>query len=292
MTQNRLSSKSLHPSISLGKSISQHIVKTVAIIAALFNCAVLYSDTGDGMVTIPGGSYSPLYRSSIETEPVQVEAFLIDARPVTNGEFLEFVTANPSWRRSQIKPIFADESYLYHWTGDLDLGPNAETIKDLPAINVSWFASRAYARWKGKRLPTVSEWELVGLASEANVDGRKEEGYYARILEWYGRPNKTIEQWKPETFRNIYGVYGMHGLVWEWVDDFNTALVTGESRGDSELERKLFCGSGSINSSNFRDYAAFMRFGFRSSLSADYAIPNLGFRCAKDIEATNTINDS
>ncbi|MBT3480577.1 MAG: formylglycine-generating enzyme family protein, partial [Opitutales bacterium] len=144
--------------------------------------------------------------------------------------------------------------------------------------------SRAYARWKGKRLPTVAEWEFVGLASETNADGRKEEGYYARILEWYGRPNKPIEQWKPEMFRNIYGVYGMHGLVWEWVDDFNTALVTGESRGDSELERKLFCGSGSINSSNFRDYAAFMRFGFRSSLSAEYAIPNLGFRCAKDIE--------
>lgn len=241
------------------------------------------SETTDCMVLIPGGEYSPLYKSSVENKPVQVDSFLIDTHPVTNGDFLEFVTTNPKWQRSQIKPIFADESYLRHWKGDLDLGPLEETIKDFPVTNVSWFAARAYAQWKGKRLPTVSEWERVGLASETNPDGREEEGYYNRILEWYGRPNLPIEQWKPETFRNFYGVYGIHGLVWEWVDDFNTALVTGESRGDSELERSLFCGSGSVNSSNFRDYAAFMRFGFRSSLSAAYAIPNLGFRCAKDV---------
>ncbi len=218
----------------------------------------------------------------MEAKPIQVSSFFIDIHPVTNGEFFEFVSANPNWRRSQIKPIFADESYLRHWSGDLDLGPYKNTIWDLPVTNVSWFAARAYAKWNGKRLPTVSEWELVGLASENRADGREEAGYYNRILEWYGRPNLPIEQWKPETFRNFYGVYGMHGLVWEWVDDFNTSLVTGESRGDSELERSLFCGSGSVNSSNFRDYAAFMRFGFRSSLSAAYAIPNLGFRCAKD----------
>lgn len=243
-----------------------------------------YSNTSDSMVYIPGGTYSPLYKSSVESQSIQVRSFLIDTHPVTNGEFLDFVRANPSWQRSRIKPIFADESYLRHWGGDLDLGPHADAIRSLPVTNVSWFAARAYAKWMGKRLPTVSEWELVGLASETRADGREETGYYNRILEWYGRPNLPIEKWSPQTFRNFYGVYGMHGLVWEWVDDFNTALVTGESRGDSELERSLFCGSGSVNSSNFRDYAAFMRFGFRSSLSAAYAIPNLGFRCAKDAE--------
>lgn len=266
------------------RSSNRCILSAIAALVIGLACCSSYSNSENNMSLIPDGSYSPLYRSSIETEPIEVNAFWIDTHPVTNGEFLEFVTANPIWRRSQIKPIFADESYLRHWSGDLDLGPHGETINDLPVINVSWFAARAYARWRGKRLPTVSEWELVGLASESKADGREEEGYYSRILEWYGRPNLPFHKWKPETFRNFYGVYGMHGLVWEWVDDFNTALVTGESRGDSELERNLFCGSGSVNSSNFRDYAAFMRFGFRSSLSADYAIPNLGFRCTKDVD--------
>ena len=42
-----------------------------------------------------------------------------------------------------------------------------------------------------------------------------------------------------------YYVMQFHGLVWEWVADFNTAMVTGDARGDSGLERSLFCGSGS-----------------------------------------------
>lgn len=236
------------------------------------------------MILIPEGSYYPLYKSSTQTDPIKVASFYIDSQPVTNIEFLGFVERNPHWQRSRIKPIFADASYLRHWAGDTDLGQYAEAIGKLPVTNVSWFAARAYAQWVGKRLPTVSEWELVGLASETQFDGREEENYYQRILEWYGKPNKPIHTWSLKTFRNHYGVHGMHGSIWEWVDDFNTALVTGESRGDTELERTLFCGSGSVGSSNFRDYAAFMRFGFRSSLSASYAILNLGFRCAKDAQ--------
>jgi len=61
--------------------------------------------------------------------------------------------------------------------------------------------------------------------------------------------------WEANTYRNFHGVDGMHGLIWEWVDDFNTALIRYESRGDTDLERLFFCGNGSINCSNFGDYA-------------------------------------
>ncbi len=75
----------------------------------------------------------------------------------------------------------------------------------------------------------------------------------------------------------------LHGLVWEWTSDFNSALVTGDARGDTGLERQLFCGAGSLGASDRANYAAFMRFGFRSSLRAGYTVHNLGFRCAKDM---------
>ena len=76
----------------------------------------------------------------------------------------------------------------------------------------------------------------------------------------------------------------MHGSVWEWVSDFNTALVTGESRQDAGLERDLFCGAGSLAASEQqrRNYAAFIRFAFRGSLQGNYSVNNLGFRCARD----------
>ena len=81
---------------------------------------------------------------------------------------------------------------------------------------------------------------------------------------------------------NDAGVWDLHGLVWEWVEDFNSSLVTGESRADAALERSLFCGSGALGASAFLDYAAFMRQALRSSLRASYTMRNLGFRCACD----------
>ena len=64
------------------------------------------------------------------------------------------------------------------------------------------------------------------------------------------------------------------------------AMVTGESRADTGLERDLFCGSGAAGARDPSDYAAFMRAGYRSSLRANYAVPNLGFRCAVDADPT------
>jgi formylglycine-generating enzyme required for sulfatase activity len=76
----------------------------------------------------------------------------------------------------------------------------------------------------------------------------------------------------------VYGISDLHGLVWEWTLDFNSSLVTGESRGDGSLERSLYCGSGAAGAADFEDYAALMRYAFRSSLEARYAVGNLGFR--------------
>ena len=103
----------------------------------------------------------------------------------------------------------------------------------------------------------------------------------SRILEWYG---STHEKLKPvqSIYRNKYGLYDFHGLVWEWVGDFNSNFVTGESREDSSLNRDLFCGAGGLASGDKENYAAFMRFAFRSSLKGNSAIWNLGFRCVKE----------
>ena len=83
---------------------------------------------------------------------------------------------------------------------------------------------------------------------------------------------------------NVYGVRDLLTLVWEWVDDFNTVLVTGESRADTGLERTLFCGAGAAGARDLENYPAFMRAGMRSSLRASYVVPNLGFRCAQSID--------
>lgn len=241
-----------------------------------------------GMKLIPAGTYTPLLRDQADPEKVPVAAFWLDERPVTNGEFLAFVQANPKWRRSQVPPLFADGQYLAHWAGDLETGARAPA--EAPVVRVSWFAARAYAKWSGKRLPMTAEWERAASSGYRGPTAKAEADFTARALEWYATPTPAVPAAAGSGRANFYGVRNLLDLVWEWVDDFNTALVTGESRADGGLERNLFCGSGAATARNREDYPAFMRVGYRSSLRADYTVPNLGFRCARNLASAPSPN--
>jgi formylglycine-generating enzyme len=234
-----------------------------------------------GMALIPDGVYRPFFRGPADPKEVPVKAFRLDILPVTNGDFLEFVRAHPRWRRSQMKRIFADESYLKLWAGDLEPGTNAPA--NAPVTYVSWFAARTYARWKAKRLPTVAEWEYAASAGATRPDGENDPAFKTRVLRWYTSPATPQLAPAGSAPANFWGVHDLHGLVWEWVADFNTAMVTGDGRGDAGLDRRLFCGSGAQGAQDVGNYPAFMRYGFRSSLKADYCVHNLGFRCAQDL---------
>jgi formylglycine-generating enzyme len=234
-----------------------------------------------GMALISNGVYRPPFRAESDPKEVFVKSFYLDILPVTNGDFLEFVRVQPRWRRSQVKRIFADDSYLKSWAGDLDPGANASA--SVPVTQVSWFAANAYAQWKGKRLPSVAEWECAASASPTRADGRNDTNFTRQVLEWYSTPAPARLPAAGLGQANFWGVHDLHGLVWEWVADFNTALVTGDAGGDSGLDRQLFCGAGSQGATDVQNYPAFMRYAFRSSLKANYSVHNLGFRCAKDL---------
>lgn len=234
-----------------------------------------------GMVAIPAGSFIPPQRAPRDPPQTAVAAFLLDEHPVTNADYLRFVTANPKWRRSGVSGLFADSTYLENWRGDLEPGPMAPP--GAPVVRVSWFAARAYARWLGKRLPTTAEWEYAASAGYTGPDGKNDPDLKRDLYAWLARPTPDILDDATGPRPNHFGVRGLHGLVWEWVDDFNTALVTGESRADSSLDRDLFCGAGALGATDTTDYAAFMRQALRSSLQANYSTSSLGFRCARDL---------
>jgi len=231
------------------------------------------------MVAIPATIYRPLFRGEKDAKEVAVAAFQLDVRPVTNGEFLAFVREHPKWQRAEVKRLFADERYLTHWAGDLDLG---DARAEQPVTNVSWFAAKAFATARGQRLPTTAEWEVAAGAGFTIADGAKEPEFQQAVALWHGTPSPAALPEAGAGRANIFGVRDLHGLVWEWTSDFNSALVTGDARGDTGLERQLFCGAGSLGANDRGNFPAFMRFGFRSSLRAGYTVHNLGFRCAKN----------
>lgn len=226
----------------------------------------------DQMVLIPAGIYEPFSLGPRDARQQQVAAFLLDQYPVTNAEFLAFVQSQPKWRRSRVSRLFADSTYLENWAGDLELGPTAPP--DAPVVHVSWFAARAYARWCGKRLPTTAEWERAAAVGYTQPDGRIDPQLKRDLYAWFARPATARLPAVTATRANYYGVHGLHGLIWEWVDDFNSALIT-------TIDPNLLCAAGATNVRDTGDYAAFMRRALRSSLQANNTTGTLGFRCAR-----------
>jgi formylglycine-generating enzyme required for sulfatase activity len=225
------------------------------------------------MVLVQGGRYKPIL---LKGKEIEIKEFYIDQTPVTNRQFSKFVKKNVSWSKTKPLRLFADNNYLKHWKQNDSVADS--TLEDSPVVNISWFAAKAYCEFQSKQLPTIDQWEYLAQFGPLNQN----KDVNGIILEWYSKPTpKKIPKVK-STFQNKFGVWDVHGLIWEWNYDFNTTFVTGESRGDTALEKSMFCGSGSIGAANPKDYAAFMRFGFRSSLKANYTVENLGFRCVKE----------
>ena len=230
------------------------------------------------MATIKGGTFVPLYGATAK-KPVKVVPFKLDVHPVTNAQYLAFVKKYPEYSRSKMKGLFADKSYLSQWESDFSYGKN--NLSNAPITNVSWFGAKKYCECQGKRLPSMDEWEYVAMADEKRIDARTKEEFNKYIMSWYEKP-KAYANPVGQTFKNYWGVYDMHGLVWEWTSDFNSIFLSGESRKDKDTDKSLFCGSGSVNATDLMNYAAFMRYAFRGSLKANYTTKNLGFRCASD----------
>lgn len=228
-------------------------------------------------VSIPAGEHRPFYlaRGPDGGMPAaeKVPAFALDVRAVTAAEFAEFVRRNPTWRRSRVPRVFADPQYLASWGDDVTIAAGTAAS---PVTEVSWFAANAYCRWRGGRLPTVAQWERA-----AAEEGAAAAATDAQILSWYGRPAPAVLPAAAEATPNRWGVRGLHGVVWEWVLDFNDALVGGDGREGQPGEGALFCGSGAAGAADPGDYVGFMRNAFRSSLKASYTVKNLGFRCAR-----------
>lgn len=230
------------------------------------------------MVKIEAGTYKAFIGKD-SGRVVNVKTFYIDDSPVTNVEYLQFVKANPQWARSKVLRLYADSAYLKAWKSDFeipkDINPNA------PVTNISWFAAEAYAKSVGKRLPTINEWEYVGIADQNSKNASEKQEFTDFVLKSYQKKDKNKQQIKQEK-PNYYGVYNMYGMVWEWTYDFNSVMMSGESRKDNATNESLFCAGASVTSNDLRNYAAFIRYALRGSLKGNYCLNNLGFRCVKD----------
>jgi sulfatase modifying factor 1 len=238
-------------------------------------------------VALPGGDFtSVLPQGPVPgvAAPVKIAAFQLRVRPVSAGEFRDFVVAHPQWQRGQAPAIFADVRYLADWPAPDRIDVAAGSAQR-PVTDVSWFAAEAFCESEHARLPTWLEWEYAAAADETRHDARADPAWRRRILAWYERPASAA---LPPVGgpANAYGVRDLHGVVWEWVDDFNALFIAGDSRTQGDPDLLKFCGAGAISIVDRDSYAVLMRIALLSSLSAADTTRSLGFRCARPLAAS------
>ena len=194
-----------------------------------------------GEVYVPAGPFV----MGTDTEPfaydnerpahvVDLPAFRIDAGPVTNGRYLEFVL-DGGYHRSELW-----EAEGWTWRVDNDVrqpqfwvdegaadrsrvrfGFHEDLPLDEPVQHVCWYEADAFARWAGKRLPTEAEWEKAASWTPAGVKRRFPWGDEAPTV-GDGRANLGGGSFRPAPVgsypdgASAYGCHQMVGDVWEW----------------------------------------------------------------------------
>jgi formylglycine-generating enzyme len=247
----------------------------LSCLGALLLWAGTAAAEGNPFLPVAGGEF----RSALPTgkqDKVLVRSFLLQRHPVTNAEFLAFVSTHREWQRGLAPRILADSDYLSHWSGPLEPGSHAAGAQ--PVTRVSWFAAQAYCEAEQARLPSWYEWELAAAASGTQRDARADPSWRQQILDWYARPAGDGLAAVEQAAANVYGLHDIHGVVWEWVEDFDSLLPA-----DADPER--FCGSGAQNLQEKENYAVLMRIALLGSLRAADTGHAIGFRCARDAEA-------
>lgn len=120
----------------------------------------------------------------------------------------------------------------------------------------------------------------MAAADATRADARGDPKWRESILTWYARPSSGALS-SVGGAANYYGAHDLHGLIWEWVDDFSALFMTGDSHDHSGSDSMMSCGASALNLRDPANYPVVMRLALLSSLQASDTTVNLGFRCAK-----------
>jgi len=233
---------------------------------------------GMKFVLIPKGTFmmgspsSEKGRRSNETqhEVTLTKGFYMQATEVTQGQWQSVMGTRP-------------------WSGKKYVGDSANN----PTVYISWNDCQEFIRRLNQkertnkyRLPTEAEWEYACRAGSTTRFHFGESDSILGDYAWYKnnawdvgeKYARTVAQKQP----NAWGLYDMHGNVWEWCQDwyeyeknYPTGHIT-DPKGPSSGKSRVFRGGGWFS------YAWDCRSAYRDWYSPDFRVNYIGFRVARD----------
>jgi len=209
---------------------------------------------------------------------VKLDRYFIDKNEVSAGEYKQCVEA---------------EACTYNGDTSNELRTYDNGRDEYPINYVSWSDAKDYCQWKGKRLPTESEWEKASRGGCELYSKCQED---SRIFPWgnelpycvhaaFTDPSCEccgVDQMFPvgghADSTSPYGLLDMAGNVWEWTADWYSeysqespsANPTGPISGSHRV----------IRGGSFSDTAFYLRSSARGSGNPSGRYNTHGFRCA------------
>ena len=285
--------------------------KKEVVVGSVTTQKIIWEKDHSQMALIPAGSFGMGDHFNegrddgreLPVHTVELDAFYIDVKEVTVGQFREFVNRSGyQWVVARARP-----DYRKTWDRVAEYSPGDEH----PMVFVNWGDARAYAKWAGKRLPTEAEWEyaarggLIGKRypwGDEKMDGSQCNFADKNAPNNFSWADRAVDDGYEYTApvgsfeANGYGLYDMTGNVMEWCADrygknyYSSSHLTLPYLLPSKNPPGPYVGServlrGGDWSKNGDDYSfGYLRVSARLGYGASKVSNEWGFRCVADVE--------
>lgn len=255
----------------------------VATPTAPASAPVIPPPVAEDMIAIPATTFTmgspPGLGNADESpaHPVSLSAFEIDRTEVTLGHYWQCVQA-----KACAAPINDAAGSEPHYA-------STPSFDNHPVVHIPWGEANNYCQWRGKRLPTEAEWELVaGWDVQKNAKsmwpwGNTADGGVSNVGD--ASPGQAAVVGTFPTDKSPVGALDMAGNVSEWVFDWYKADYysvaddtdpVGPSHRRGEGTGRVVRG-GSYADSSMEN----ARTANRRHQAESYGYPAIGFRCAR-----------